>query len=120
MCPEDLRVFMEKTESVTHGNRFLGEGMDAKLEEKNKASKVWHRGAPLAADWVRVFRNLDVLQKRAFATIKRLKARLRSTLTTANFNHLLRISIEGPAIDSFNFDKTVARWGSMRNRQLLV
>ncbi|XP_066299860.1 uncharacterized protein [Branchiostoma lanceolatum] len=46
MCPEDLRVFMEKTESVTHGNRSIGEGMDAKLEEKNKASKVWHRGAP--------------------------------------------------------------------------
>ncbi|XP_035690584.1 uncharacterized protein LOC118425675 [Branchiostoma floridae] len=61
--PEDLKVFMERTESVTNVNNSLGEGMDAKLEEKNKASKAWHKGAPLAEDWVRVFRNLDVLQK---------------------------------------------------------
>ncbi|KAI8503611.1 hypothetical protein Bbelb_185820 [Branchiostoma belcheri] len=29
----------------------------------NKASKAWHKGVPMAADSVRVFRNLDVLQK---------------------------------------------------------
>ncbi|KAI8481586.1 hypothetical protein Bbelb_406860 [Branchiostoma belcheri] len=63
MYPADLKTFMEKSESVTSGNKSLGEGMDAKLEEKNKASKAWHKGAPLAADWVRVFRNLDVLEK---------------------------------------------------------
>ncbi|CAH1233201.1 Hypp644 [Branchiostoma lanceolatum] len=38
-------------ESVSSGSRSVGEGMDAKLEEKNKASKAWHKGAPLAADW---------------------------------------------------------------------
>ncbi|XP_078619351.1 uncharacterized protein LOC144886560 [Branchiostoma floridae x Branchiostoma japonicum] len=63
MYPPDLKSFMEKTESVTGGNRSLGEGMDAKLEEKNKASKAWHKGAPVASDWVRVFRNLDKLEK---------------------------------------------------------
>ncbi|CAH1277403.1 Hypp9607 [Branchiostoma lanceolatum] len=64
MYPPDLKAFMERTEAVTSGSRSPGEGMDAKLEEKNKASKVWHKGAPLAAAWVRVFRNLDVLEKR--------------------------------------------------------
>ncbi|XP_019646796.1 PREDICTED: uncharacterized protein LOC109487258 [Branchiostoma belcheri] len=63
MYPPDLRSFMEKTESVSSGGKSVGEGMDAKLEEKNKASKAWHKGAPLAADWIRVFRNLDVLEK---------------------------------------------------------
>ncbi|XP_078607650.1 uncharacterized protein LOC144879762 isoform X1 [Branchiostoma floridae x Branchiostoma japonicum] len=63
MYPEDLKVFMEQTESVSSTDSSHGEGMDAKLEEKNKASKAWHKGAPVAADWVRVFRNLDVLQK---------------------------------------------------------
>ncbi|XP_078587207.1 zinc finger protein 862-like [Branchiostoma floridae x Branchiostoma japonicum] len=58
--------------------------------------------------------------ERAFSTLKRVKTRLRSTLTTANLNHLLRISIMGPAMDSFDFDKAVARWGSLRNRRLLV
>ncbi|KAI8493919.1 hypothetical protein Bbelb_282660 [Branchiostoma belcheri] len=33
-----------KTESVTGGNKSLGEGMDAKLEEKTKASKAWNKG----------------------------------------------------------------------------
>ncbi|CAH1242588.1 Hypp6862 [Branchiostoma lanceolatum] len=63
MYSPDLKAFMERTEAVTSGSRSPGEGMDAKLEEKNKASKVWHKGAPLAAAWVRVFRNLDVLEK---------------------------------------------------------
>ncbi|KAI8490489.1 hypothetical protein Bbelb_317570 [Branchiostoma belcheri] len=63
MYPPDLKAFMERTESVSSRSKSLGEGMDARLEEKNKASKAWHKGAPLAADWVRVFRNLDVLEK---------------------------------------------------------
>ncbi|XP_078676417.1 uncharacterized protein LOC144913550 [Branchiostoma floridae x Branchiostoma belcheri] len=63
MYPPDLKAFMERTDSVSSRSKSLGEGMDARLEEKNKASKAWHKGAPLAADWVRVFRNLDVLEK---------------------------------------------------------
>ncbi|XP_056450414.1 uncharacterized protein LOC130385760 isoform X1 [Gadus chalcogrammus] len=53
--------------------------------------------------------------ERAFSTLKRVKTRLRSTMTNATLNHLLRISIEGPAID-----KAVSRWGSLRNRRLLL
>ena len=41
-------------------------------------------------------------------------------MTNATLNHLLRISIEGPAIDQFDFDKAVSRWGSLRNRRLLL
>eukprot|EP00058_Branchiostoma_floridae_P008530 XP_002594018.1 hypothetical protein BRAFLDRAFT_68542 [Branchiostoma floridae] len=37
--------------------------------------------------------------------LKRVTTRLRSTLTNANLKHLLRISIEGPAVNSFDFDK---------------
>ena len=58
--------------------------------------------------------------ERAFSTLKRVKTRLRSTMTNATLNHLLRISIEGPAIDQFDFDKAVSRWGSLRNRRLLL
>ncbi|XP_078586268.1 uncharacterized protein LOC144868168 isoform X3 [Branchiostoma floridae x Branchiostoma japonicum] len=63
MYPSDLRAFMEKTDSVSSVGKSVGEGMDAKLEEKNKASKAWHKGAPLAEDWIRVFRNLDELEE---------------------------------------------------------
>lgn len=58
--------------------------------------------------------------ERAFSTLKRVKTRLRSTLTNTNLNHLLRIRIEGPAIDSFDFDKALMHWGSLRNRRLLL
>lgn len=37
--------------------------MDAQLEEVNKQSKLWHRGATIAVDWLHIFRNLDKLSK---------------------------------------------------------
>ena len=58
--------------------------------------------------------------ERAFSALKRVKTRLRSTLTAKNLNHLLMVRIEGPDISQFNFDQAVERWGGLRNRKILI
>lgn len=62
--PEALFKFVEDTESIsTSGNKSKGEDMDACLEEVNKDSKVLHHGSMVALDWLRIFRNLENLNK---------------------------------------------------------
>ena len=34
--------------------------------------------------------------------------------------NLIRISSEGPEIKDFDFNKAVTKWGSLRNRRILV
>ena len=55
---------MEKHEALTtSGNSSKGEGLDAQLEEVNKASKCWENGAMTAKEWLTIFRNHDELAK---------------------------------------------------------
>lgn len=56
----------------------------------------------------------------AFSTLKRVKARLRSRMTNKTLNALLTISIDGPSVSDFDFDRAVSAWGAMRNRRISV
>ncbi|XP_030281580.1 zinc finger protein 862-like [Sparus aurata] len=56
----------------------------------------------------------------AFSTLKRVKARLRSRMTNKTLNALLTISIDGPSVNDFDFDRAVSAWGAMRNRRISV
>ena len=58
--------------------------------------------------------------ERAFSCLKRVKTRLRSSLTAAHLNNLLTVRMEGPEIQAFNFDEAVSRWGELRNRRILI
>lgn len=64
LYPPDLKNFIEKHEAVTtSGTSSKGEGLDAQLEEVNKASKCWENGAMTAREWLTIFRNHDELAK---------------------------------------------------------
>ena len=56
--------------------------------------------------------------ERGFSAVKRIKTSLRNRLKTETLNYLLRISVEGPDPDSFNYDKAATLWGSQRKRRL--
>ena len=57
--------------------------------------------------------------ERAFSAMKRIKSRLRSTMKTKTLNHLLLISIEGPELDKFDFNRALQTWGKQKNRRIL-
>ena len=58
--------------------------------------------------------------ERAFSAMKRIKTELRNRMKTSTLDRLMRISIEGPPIDSFDFEKVADLWGGMRNRRLSI
>lgn len=57
--------------------------------------------------------------ERAFSTMKRVKTPLRNRLKTSTLDCLLRISIEGPDLNDFDFEQAVNKWSSIRNRRIL-
>ena len=57
--------------------------------------------------------------ERAFSTMRRVKSRLRSELTNNTLNHCMRISIEGPPLEEFNFDKAVEMWSQLKQRLIM-
>ena len=52
--------------------------------------------------------------------MNRIKTDLRNRLKTVTLDNLMRISIEGPPLSDFNFEKAADIWGGMRNRRLSV
>ena len=56
--------------------------------------------------------------ERAFSAMKRIKTELRNRLKSSTLDHLMRISIEGPPLSDFNFERAADIWGGMRNRRL--
>ena len=57
--------------------------------------------------------------ERAFSTMKRVKTPLRNRLKTTTLDCLLRISIEGPDLNDFDFELAVNKWSTIRNRRIL-
>ena len=55
--------------------------------------------------------------ERGFSTMKRIKTVPRNRLSTATLDHLISISAEGPALDEFDFDQAVVKWGAKRNQR---
>ena len=56
--------------------------------------------------------------ERSFSAMKRVKTELRNRLITTTLDHLLRISISGPDLKDYDFDRAVDEWGAMRNRRI--
>lgn len=58
--------------------------------------------------------------ERAFSAMNRIKTDLRNRLSTSTLDHLMRISIEGPSVQEFDFERAANVRGRMRNRRLSV
>ena len=56
----------------------------------------------------------------AFSTLKRVKTSLRNRQKTTTLDCLLRISMEGPELEHYNFDHAVTKWSSIRIRRICV
>ena len=48
--------------------------------------------------------------ERGFSTLKRIKSDWRSRLRTETLDHLMRISIDGPDLESYNADRALQHW----------
>ena len=56
--------------------------------------------------------------ERAFSTMRRIKTRLRSEMNNTTLNHCMRISIESPKLQDFDFDSAVHTWSGLWNRRI--
>ena len=48
--------------------------------------------------------------ERGFSVQNIIKSKLRNSLTTKSICTLMRISLEGPSLEEFDFDKSIALW----------
>ena len=58
--------------------------------------------------------------ERAFSSTNRIKTELRNLLKTKTLEYLMRISIEGPSLADFSFERAADISGGMWNRRLKV
>jgi len=58
--------------------------------------------------------------ERAFSAMKHIKTKLRNQMKISTLDYLMQISIEGPEIGDFNFEKAADIRGRMWNRRLSV
>ena len=58
--------------------------------------------------------------ERSFSTMNRVKTKLRNRMTTSTLDSLICISMEGPPLPQFNFERAADIWATLRNRRLQV
>ena len=58
----------------------------------------------------------DIMERHSKSAMNRVKTDLRNRLNTQNLDHLMRISINGPCLDDYNFNKTATSWGNQRQK----
>ena len=56
--------------------------------------------------------------ERDFSKLKLVKSVLRNRMGENTLDALLRISIAGPSLENFSFEKAAERWSSVKNRRL--
>ena len=56
----------------------------------------------------------------SFSTMNQVKTKLRNRMTTSTLDSLIRISMEGPPLPQFNFERAADIWATLRNRRLQV
>ena len=56
--------------------------------------------------------------ERAFSTMRRVKTRLRGQLINKTLNNCMRISIEGPPLQEFDFNTAVEDWSKLKKRRI--
>ncbi|KAI8516309.1 hypothetical protein Bbelb_048900 [Branchiostoma belcheri] len=106
-----LRQYMMQTSNLSH------EGLVRSLLADATLGRLYSN-MRLLASVLMVIPVSTADSERSFSTLKRVKTRLRSRLSTSVLNHLLTISIDGPHVDAFDFDSAVTKWGSLRNRRI--
>ena len=57
--------------------------------------------------------------ERGFSTMKIIKTRLRSQMSNVTLNQCMRISMEAPALDTFDFDTAVNSWSALKKRRIV-
>lgn len=55
--------------------------------------------------------------ERGFSTLKRIKSDWRSRLETETLDNLMRISIDGPDLESYNAARALQHWWDKGERQ---
>ena len=58
--------------------------------------------------------------ERGFSAMKHIKTELRNRLTTKVLDCLMRISIDGPDMANFDFDRAATKWANRRNCRIKV
>ena len=58
--------------------------------------------------------------ERGFSTMNRIKTDSRNRLKTITLDMLIRLSTEGPSLDSFHFDAALSMWAQKTNRRISV
>lgn len=57
--------------------------------------------------------------ERGFSRQNLIKTCLRNSLAMPTFNNLMRISIDGPGLEDFDFGGAFFKWKSMKSRRIL-
>ena len=71
--PDDLKNFMDGIQSFSNKGPSRGEDLDFKTELVNQQSKSWvSHGVPTQDVWLRIFRNLESLDKVSFLQLSTL------------------------------------------------
>ena len=58
--------------------------------------------------------------EQGFSAVKHIKTVLRNRLKTQMLDCLMRISVEGPELENFDFENAATVWGSLRNQRLRI
>ena len=58
--------------------------------------------------------------ERGFSAMARVKTKLRNQMKNSTLNHSLRILIEGPPIEEFDFEKVLNTWKEHGHRRLIL
>ena len=58
--------------------------------------------------------------ERGFSAMARVKTKLRNQMKNSTLNHCLRILIEGPPIETFDFEKVLDTWKKHGHRRLIL
>lgn len=69
-------------------------------------------------DWVLAIPLSNAEAERDFSKLKIVKNRLRNRLEARNLNNLLTISINGPPIDDFDFEKCAVSFKGSKKRKM--
>ncbi|KAI8519667.1 hypothetical protein Bbelb_029240 [Branchiostoma belcheri] len=101
-------------------NRHLSQEQLVKLLLTDATMAELYPSMKLLASVLMVIPVSTADSERAFSTLKRVKTRLRSSLKNETLNQLLTISIDGPDVDSFDFEAAAMTWGQMKNRRISV
>ena len=112
----DFRIYM-----LSNSTRMtMKEQLSSLALQNSTISTVYPNLSKLAH--VQVFLALPISTadcERGFSTMKRIKTRLRSQMSNVTLNQCMRVSMEAPALDSFNFNTVMNSWSSLNNRRII-